>query len=245
MNSLLKTFLIIISMVHVSYAEQPNVILIMTDDQGYGDIAAHGNKCIDTPELDRLHRDSVRFTNFHVDPTCAPTRGALMSGKYSHRARVWHTVLGGNNMRPGQIILSEIFKHSGYNTALFGKWHLGANYPYRPIDRGFDEWLGSGNGGTGTTDDYFTNDRVNDRYWHNGEYVYREGYAPEVFFKETVNFIKKKGKEKPFFIYLPTYIPHSPYTLPDTALAEKYEKRFEKHFQRKEKSWLITTLELN
>ena len=218
-----------------AHAKQPNVILIMTDDQGYGDIAVHGNEFIDTPNLDKLHNDSLRMTNFHVDPTCAPTRGALMSGKYSHRARVWHTILGGNSMRAGQITMAEVFKNSGYNTALFGKWHLGANYPYRPMDRGFDEWLGCGNGGPGTTDDYFTNDRVNDHYWHNGEYEYREGFAPEVFFRETCDFIKKKGKDKPFFIYLPTYVPHGPYTLPDSKMADKYLKRFSEKFKKQAK----------
>ncbi|WDE98487.1 arylsulfatase [Lentisphaera profundi] len=211
-------------------AKQPNVIIIITDDHGYGDIAAHGNPVIKTPGLDKLHSESLRFTNFHVDPTCAPTRGALMSGKYSHRARVWHTILGGNSMRAGQTIMPELFKNSGYNTVMFGKWHLGANYPYRPIDRGFDEWLGSGNGGTGTTDDYFTNDRVNDHYLHNGEWEYHEGFAPDVFFGAARKFIKTKGKEKPFFMYLATYVPHGPYTLPDQDLTTAYQQELTEKF---------------
>ena len=209
-------------------AKQPNVIVILTDDQGYGDIAAHGNPVLKTPNMDKLHSESLRLTNFHVDPTCAPTRGALMSGKYSHRARVWHTIWAGNSMRPGQVIMPEVFKNSGYNTALFGKWHLGANHPYRPIDRGFDEWLGCGNGGPGTSDDYFTNDRVNDHYLHNGEWEYREGYAPDVFFNAACDYIKTKGKEKPFFIYLPTYVPHGPYSIPDKSLTIEYEKELSK-----------------
>ena len=80
-------------------APRPNVILILTDDQGYGDLACHGNPVIKTPNLDRLHAESVRFTNFHVDPTCSPTRGALMSGKFAHRAKAWHTIAGGNHLR--------------------------------------------------------------------------------------------------------------------------------------------------
>ena len=118
---------------------KPNVVFVITDDQGYGDIAVHGNPVIETPNLDQLHEESVRFTNFHVDPTCSPTRGALMTGKYSHRARVWHTILGGNHLRDSEQTVADVFKAGGYRTAMFGKWHLGGNYPYRPMDRGFEE----------------------------------------------------------------------------------------------------------
>ena len=102
--------------------DKPNVILVITDDQGYGDIGAHGNKLIQTPNMDQLHAESVRFTNFHVDPTCAPTRGALMSGKYSHRAKVWHTIAGGNHLRASEKIMADVFSASGYRTGMFGKW---------------------------------------------------------------------------------------------------------------------------
>jgi arylsulfatase A-like enzyme len=204
---------------------RPNVVLIMTDDQGYGDLACHGNKVIDTPQMDRLHREAVRLTNFHVDPTCSPTRGALMSGKYSHRAKVWHTIAGGNHLRASEMTMADAFKASGYRTGMFGKWHLGSNYPYRPMDRGFDEWLGQGDGGTGTCDDYFTNDRVNDRYLHNGQWEPRKGYAPDVFFGAAIDFIKNRSDKKPFFIYLNTYIPHSPHTVADKAWARKYESK--------------------
>ncbi|MDZ8120011.1 arylsulfatase [Pontiella agarivorans] len=205
-------------------ARRPNVILIMTDDQGYGDIAAHGNPQIQTPEMDRLHSESVRLTDFHVDPTCAPTRGALMTGKYSHRARVWHTTHGGNHLRKTEVTMGDVFKHNGYDTAMFGKWHLGANYPYRPIDRGFDEWIGLGDGGPGTTDDWFWNDRVNDTYWHNGEREFREGYNPDVFFDAAIDYVKTRSSEKPFFVYLPTYAPHTPCTVPDQTMADKYKQ---------------------
>lgn len=204
-------------------ANQPNVVLMMTDDQGYGDIAAHGNPAIQTPNMDRLHAQSIRLTDFHVDPTCAPTRSALMTGKYSHHVRVWHTIRGGNHLRATETTMADVFKHNGYRTGMFGKWHLGSNYPFRPIDRGFDEWLGLGDGGPGTTDDYFWNDRVNDTYWHNGEREAqpRVGYNPDVFCDAAIDFIKQKDSEKPFFIYLPTYVPHSPRTLPDPTLVDK------------------------
>lgn len=225
---LLGIFLSFLSLIYVASAK-PNVILIITDDQGYGDIGAHGNPTIQTPHLDRLHAESIRFTDFHVDPTCSPTRGALLSGKYSHRAKVWHTIAAGNHLRASEMTMADVFKANGYNTAMFGKWHLGANYPYRPMDRGFEEWLGQGDGGTGTTDDYFTNDRVNDHYLHNGEWVYREGYAPEVFFDAAIDYVKEEAEsEKPFFIYLSTYIPHGPHTLADRSWADKYMDNVDK-----------------
>ena len=213
--------------VAIARADQtpPNVVLIMTDDQGYGDLACHGNPILQTPNLDRLYAESVRLTDFHVDPTCSPTRGALMSGKYSHRAKAWHTIAGGNHLRANEMTMAEAFKASGYRTGMFGKWHLGSNYPYRPMDRGFDEWLGQGDGGTGTTDCYFTNDRVNDHYIHNGEWVFREGYAPDVFFNAAIDFIKDRDDRKPFFVYLNTYMPHTPHTLPDRSWTETYETK--------------------
>lgn len=213
--------LLFFGLISVSYAQNlsvhkpPNVILIVTDDQGYGDLSCHGNTYVKTPNIDKLYEESARFTDFHVDPTCAPSRAALLTGKYSHHVGVWHTVSGGNHLRTDEKTMAEVFKSSGYRTALFGKWHLGSNYPYRPIDRGFDEWLGQGDGGTGTTDDWFDNDRVNDYYWHNGEREKKEGFAPDVFYNEAIDFItKNKQSEKPFFIYLPTYLPHHPHTLP-------------------------------
>jgi arylsulfatase A-like enzyme len=210
----------------VSASQSPNVILIVTDDQGYGDLSCHGNPVLETPNLDKLHDESVRFTDFHVDPTCAPSRGALLTGKYSHRAGVWHTIAGGNHLRASEMTMADVFRASGYRTGMFGKWHLGSNYPYRPMDRGFDEWLGQGDGGTGTTDDWFDNDRVNDHYWHNGERVQRDGYAPDVFFNAAIDFINESDhNDKPFFAYLATYMPHTPHTLPNTSWIKKYDSQ--------------------
>lgn len=202
----------------------PNVVLVITDDQGYGDLSYYGNPLLETPNMDKIAQQSVRFSDFHVDPTCAPTRGALMTGKYAHRAGVWHTISGGNHLRASEITMADVFKQAGYSTALFGKWHLGSNYPYRPMDRGFDEWLGQGDGGTGTTDDWFDNDRVNDYYWHNGERVKREGFATDVFFDSAISYIQEQHKRKqPFFVKLSTYLPHGPHTLPDFSLKDKFK----------------------
>ena len=141
---------------------QPNVIVLLTDDQGYGDLGCHGNPVIQTPHLDRLAHESVRFSNFHVDSYCTPTRAALMTGRYAHRVGGWGTVCGHNMLRDDEVTMADVFRHNGYRTGHFGKWHLGTNYPYRPIDRGFDQWLGHGDGGTGCTTDHWGNDRVND-----------------------------------------------------------------------------------
>ena len=116
----------------------PNVILVITDDQGYGDLAAHGNQMIQTPHLDALHAQSVRFTDFHVDPSCSPTRSSLMTGRYSTRTGVWHTIMGRSIMNTDEQTIAEVFQSAGYATGMYGKWHLGDNYPCRPQDQGFD-----------------------------------------------------------------------------------------------------------
>ena len=148
---------------------RPNVILIMTDDQGYGDLGCHGNKILKTPALDRLHANSVRLTNYHVDPTCSPTRSALLTGRYSSRTGVWHTIMGRSMMHTDEVTLAEVFGAGGYRTGCFGKWHLGDNYPLRPQDQGFHEVLVHGGGGVGQTPDFFGNDYFDDTYWHNGQ----------------------------------------------------------------------------
>jgi arylsulfatase A-like enzyme len=212
------------AMLHAAAPLKPNVIVVIVDDSGYGDIGAHGNKLVKTPHLDRLHKESARLTDFHVDPTCSPTRAALMTGKYAHRVKVWHTIAGGNHLEASQKTMADIFRFNGYRTGMFGKWHLGANLPYRPIDRGFDEWIGQGDGGAGTTDDFFFNDRVNDHYLHNGEWKQIDGWSEEVFFRKAQEFIRSSKKNnQPFFAYLATYSPHSPITLPAPEIVKKYQ----------------------
>ena len=134
--------------------QAPNVVLVITDDQGYGDVGAHGNEVIKTPHLDQLHARSVRLTNSPVDPTCSPTRSALLSGRYSTRTGVWHTIMGRSLMRGTEVTLAETFRASGYRTGMFGKWHLGENAPLRPQDQGFDAAFYHGGGGVGQGPDY-------------------------------------------------------------------------------------------
>ena len=206
-------------------SDRPNVIIVLTDDQGYGDLSCHGNPILKTPNMDALHAEAVRLTDFHVDPTCSPTRSALMTGRYSHRVRGWHTIMSGNMPRRDEVFMAEYFRRAGYHTAHFGKWHLGGNYPFRPIDRGFDEWLGHGDGGTGTTPDYWGNDRVGDVCIRNGRFTKPiEGFATDVFFDEGLRFVRQ-NRDAPFFLYLATYTPHSPHTLPDEPWAKAYRGR--------------------
>lgn len=203
--------------------EHPNVILIITDDQGYGDLGCHGNPLIRTPHLDRLHAQSTRLTNFHVDPLCSPTRAALMTGRYSCRAGVWATIRGRSLLRRDEITMADVFAASGYRTGIFGKWHLGDNYPYRPQDRGFQEVLVHGGGGVGQTPDFWGNDYFDDTYWHNGQPQKFEGYCTDVFFDAALKFMEA-NRDRPFFVYLPTNAPHSPYNVPD-EYAEPYRQQ--------------------
>lgn len=211
--------------------DKPNVLVFLIDDQGYGDLSCLGNEHFQTPNMDALHAESVRFTDFHVDPTCSPTRSALMTGRFSRRVGVWHTIVSGNFLREGEVTMADVFAANGYRTGMFGKWHLGNGVPYRPIDRGFQEVLTLGDGGPGTTADYMFNDRVNDTYNHNGQWEKepRKGWAPDVFFSAAEEFVKSTPAEKPFFIYIPTYLPHGPHTVPDVKLAAPFSETVKKH----------------
>jgi arylsulfatase A-like enzyme len=201
-------------------SKRPNVLIIITDDQGYGDVGCHGNTMLKTPSLDQLARQSVRLTNFHVDPTCAETRSALMTGKYSCRVGVWHTIMGRSILRRDEKIMPQYFAEAGYATGMFGKWHLGDNYPYRPHDRGFHEALYHGGGGVGQSPDAWGNDYFDDTYMRNGVPEKQSGYCTDVWFREAARFIEKH-KDRPFLCYLATNAPHSPYHV-DPRYAEHY-----------------------
>ena len=189
--------------------KQPNVIIVMTDDQGYGDLGCHGNKDIITPNLDKLYAKSVSLTDFHVGTTCAPTRSALMTGKHFNKVGVWHTINGRSLLRKEEKTIADIFSEAGYSTGMFGKWHLGDNYPFRPQDRGFQEVWVHGAGGVTQAPDYWGNDYFDDTYYHNGVPEKTEGYCTDVWFGKAIEFIDK-NKEKPFFCYIPTNAPHGP-----------------------------------
>jgi arylsulfatase A-like enzyme len=203
--------------------KRPNVVLVMTDDQGYGDLGCHGNPIIKTPNLDALHARSVRLTNFHVDPTCSPTRSALMSGRYSSRTGVWHTIMGRSMMHTDEVTIAEVFAGGGYRTGIFGKWHLGDNYPCRPQDQGFQEVLINGGGGVTQTPDFWDNDYFDDTYYHNGKPQKYTGYCTDIWFDNAIRFISE-NKDRPFFCYIPTNAPHGPFNV-DKKYSDVYEQQ--------------------
>lgn len=189
----------------------PNVVFVLMDDVGYGDLACLGNPVIKTPNIDALYSRSARFTDFHVSPTCSPARCSLMTGRYCDAVGVWHTIHGRNLLSTSAVTLAECFQSSGYRTANYGKWHLGDNYPCRPQDRGFDDAVVCGGGGIWQSPDYFGNDDMNDSYIHNGEFKKYSGFSTDIFFQLTMDFIAdSKRRDQPFFCYLATPAAHEP-----------------------------------
>ncbi len=192
------------------WADRPNVILIMTDDQGYGDLSCHGNPVLKTPHLDRLHADSVRFTDFHVSPFCTPTRAALMTGRYPARTGAYRTSSGRTMLHTDERTMAQLFAEAGYVTGMVGKWHLGDNAPHRPQDRGFQDVVWHRCGGIGQASDYWGNDYFDDTYERNGKFEPFSGYCTDVWFAEAQRFVAE-NRSRPFFLYLATNAPHSPY----------------------------------
>ena len=202
------------------FKKKPNVLLILIDDLGYGDLACHGNPVLKTPNIDRLHGSSARLTNFHVDPTCSPTRSSLLTGRYSSRAGVWHTIMGRSILPTDEVTMAETFARNGYRTGIFGKWHLGDNHPFRPHERGFHEAVVMGGGAIGNMPDYWDNDYFDDTYKHNGQWEKYSGYCTDVFFKAAMDFMSA-APGAPFFCYLPTNASHWPHNV-----AEDYVKPY-------------------
>lgn len=207
------------SVIALSGAGKPNVIFVLTDDQGYGDLSCHGNPVLKTPALDRLHAESIRFTDMHVNSFCTPTRASIMTGHFATRTGAYRTSSGRTLLHEDEVTMAEVFRDSGYATGIFGKWHLGDNYPHRPQDRGFEETLWHRCGGVGQASDYWGNDYFDDVYERNGKFEQFEGYCTDIWFDGALEFIEEKGKaDEPFFVYLATNAPHSPF-----RVSEEYE----------------------
>lgn len=203
---------------------QPNIVFVITDDQGYGDLSCHGNPVLQTPCIDAFYSESVHFTDYHVGPTCAPTRAGLMTGHYHNSTGVWHTIGGRSLLREDEYSLASALRDAGYATGIFGKWHLGDSYPYRPHDRGFAESVVHGGGGIGNTPDFWNNDYFDDTYFDRGEPRRFTGYCTDVFFDLAGDFIRRNARQnKPFFCFLPTNAPHGPWRVPE-SYAEPYRK---------------------
>ena len=211
-------------------AAPPNIIYVMTDDQGYGDIAAHGNPILKTPHLDRMRTESVRLTEFHVSPTCAPTRAALLTGRHEFRAGVTHTVAERERLALSATTLPQLLKSAGYTGGIFGKWHLGDEDAYQPGRRGFDRVFIHGAGGIGQTYPGSCGDVPGNKYVDpvirsDGTFVPTNGYCTDVFFREAEAWIEACHKEKkPFFCCITPNAPHAPYIAPPGGRERAYRE---------------------
>ncbi|MCY4466460.1 MAG: arylsulfatase [Chloroflexi bacterium] len=196
----------------------PNVVFVITDDQGYGDIGCHGNPHLKTPHLDRLASESAQLDDHHHDPLCSPSRAALLTGQYAARNGVWHVIHGRHLLDPSAVCMAELFAENGYRTGMFGKWHLGDNYPFAPQYRGFDEVLCHRGGGLGELPDYWGNSYLDDVYFRDGAPLQCAGYCTDVFFDAALDFVNRHAKQ-PFFVYLATNAMHAPFIVPERYAA--------------------------
>ena len=206
---------------------RPNVILIMTDDQGYGDLACHGNPVIKTPHLDAFHAASTRLTRFQVSPTCSPTRAALLTGQHAFRSGVTHTYKERERMNLEATTVAEALVEAGYATGIFGKWHLGDEDAHQPYHRGFQEVFTHGGGGIGQSYNNSCGDVPDNQkkmyfdpvFRHNRTFVQTKGFCTDVIFTAALGWIKaQKSKGVPFFAFIPTNAPHGPMQCPDSYL---------------------------
>ena len=202
-------------------AQKPNIILVMPDDVGYGDYRCLGNPIMRTPSMDAFKKESVLFTQFHVSPTCAPCRSALMSGRHEFKNGVTHTILERERMALSTFTLPQMLKTVGYTSGIFGKWHLGDEAAYRPESRGFDEVYIHGGGGMGQTfrgscGDAPGNSNINPALWHNGKFEKTQGYCTDLFFDQAMVWMESKQKAKqPFFAMITPNAAHTPLVLPE------------------------------
>jgi len=197
---------------HAAERAHPNVLLIMTDDQGFGDVTSHGNKWIKTPVHDRIAAEGARFDRFYVSPVCAPTRASLLTGRYHLRTGVWGVTRAAETMRSNEVTIAEILKANGYATGIFGKWHNGAHYPQHPNGQGFDEFVGFC---AGHWNNYF--DTGLER---NGEPIKSSGFIIDYLTDRAISFIEG-NRDKPWLCYVPYNTPHTPWQVPD-----KYWNRY-------------------
>ena len=194
---------------------KPNVLIILTDDQGYGDLSIHGNLDINTPTLDSLAHESAQFDRFYVSPLCAPTRASLLTGRYHLRTGTISVSKGMEIMQSSEVTLAEIFKANGYKTGIFGKWHNGQHMPNHPLGQGFDEFFGFCGG---HWSNYFDTELE-----HNGEKVQTKGYITDILTDKALAFMEN-NKDSSFFCYVPYNAPHSPHQVPDEYF-DKYKAK--------------------
>ena len=212
----MNLFCLLLILVGLAYAslpataapERPNVLVVFTDDQGFGDVAINGNPHLKTPNLDALAASGVSFTDFLASPTCSPSRATLMTGRHEFRSGVTHTIEGRNVLRDGVPTMADAFRKAGYRTGIFGKWHLGEPRPFHPLDRGFDNALLVGGGAVGQTPDYWGNTMFDPHLQENGEWKPYKGYMTDILADEALAWVRKD--KKPWFCYLALNAPHVP-----------------------------------
>lgn len=207
---------------------RPNVVLIISDDQGYGDFGATGNPVFETPHIDAMAARSASMDTFYVCPVCSPTRASLMTGRYNYRTRCIDTYQGRSMMDPDEVTIAEVLRDAGYATGIFGKWHLGDSYPLRAIDQGFEEALVHKGGGLAQWSDPLDNQRryTDPLLFHNGRQVPTKGYCTDVYFSAALKFIEQsRAAGRNFFVYLPTNAPHGPFHDVPEALYAHYRKK--------------------
>lgn len=203
------------------WSKSPNIILVMPDDVGYGDYACLGNPVMHTPAVDAFKKQSLLLTQFHVSPTCAPTRASLMSGRHEFKNGVTHTIMERERMSLQTHTLPQMLQSAGYTTGIFGKWHLGDEAAYRPERRGFDEVYIHGGGGIGQTfpgscGDAPDNTNIDPALWHNGKFEKTRGYCTDLFFAQAIRWIDAcRTNGKPFFAYIPLNAAHGPHVVPE------------------------------
>jgi arylsulfatase A-like enzyme len=207
-----------------AFGKRPNIVLVITDDQGYGDLACHGNPVVKTPNIDKLYARSTRFTDFHASPTCAPSRAALLTGRHEFRGGVTHTINERERLRTDATIYPQVLKSAGYATGIFGKWHLGDQPDRQPDRRGFDEVFIHGAGGIGQTYIGSCGDAPGNTYFnpaikHNGKFVKTDGYCTDVFFGRALGWIgEQAAKDQPFYAHIATNAPHEPLQCPQNYM---------------------------
>src|SRR6187549_1764876 len=208
--------------------KKPNIVFILTDDQGYGDLSCHGNPVLKTPNIDRLHAEGVRFTDFHVSPTCSPTRSALLTGRHEFRNGVTHTILERERLTPKATTLAQVLKTAGYATGIFGKWHLGDEPDHWPSRRGFDEMFIHGAGGIGQSYPGSCGDAPGNTYFnpailYNGTFVKTYGFCTDIFFSRAIEWMDEKiDAGIPYFALITPNAAHEPLSCPP-----EYERPYE------------------
>lgn len=212
-----KLFLTLLScwLICATAHAKPNIIVILTDDQGYGDLSCTGNPILKTPNMDRLHDEGIRLNEFHVSPTCSPTRSALMTGRHEFKNGVTHTIHERERLALKATTIAQVLQSAGYTTGIFGKWHLGDEDAYQPDKRGFDEVFIHGGGGIGQSYPGSCGDVPSNKYFnpvikHNGKFEKTTAYCTDVFFEQAMKWIESTKGKKPFFCYLATNVPHKP-----------------------------------